>query len=81
MPLRPFLLASVAGATLWNVFLLYVGYKFAGNDAAVAAVKHNLDLVGVGLLVLLAAYVAYEVRKARKAKRAAFVPDRPDPPA
>jgi len=75
MPLTPFLVASVVGATIWNTFLLYVGYKFAGNAAAVAAVKHNLDLVGIGLLVLLAGYVVYEVRKARKAKREDFVPE------
>ncbi|MEA3202566.1 MAG: hypothetical protein QOI63_232, partial [Thermoplasmata archaeon] len=67
MPLGPFLLASVLGATLWNTFLLWVGYRFAGNEAAVAAVKHNLDLVGLGLVVLLVAYIVYEVRKARAA--------------
>lgn len=68
MPLGPFLAASVLGATVWNTFLLYLGYKFAGNPAAVAAVKHNLDLVGLALLGLLAAYIIYEVRKARKQK-------------
>jgi membrane protein DedA with SNARE-associated domain len=68
MPLGPFLAASVLGATIWNVFLLYVGYHFAGDEAAVAAMKHNLDLIGIVLLVLLVGYVLYEVRKARKAK-------------
>jgi membrane protein DedA with SNARE-associated domain len=74
MPLLPFMIASVLGATLWNTFLLYIGYRFAGNDAAVAAVKHNMDLIGIVLLVLLVAYVTYEVLKARKAKREGFVP-------
>jgi membrane protein DedA with SNARE-associated domain len=65
MPLGPFLAASVLGATVWNTFLLWVGYKFAGNDAAVAAVKHNLDLIGIGLVVLLVAYIVFEVRRGR----------------
>ena len=71
MPLAPFLAASLAGATIWNCILLYAGYSFAGNDAAVGAVKHNLDLVGIGLLVLLALYIGYEVRKARVRKATA----------
>ncbi len=71
MPLAPFLLASIAGATLWNCVLLYAGYAFAGNDGAVAALKGNLDLVGVGLLLLLVLYVVYEVVKAKRAKAAA----------
>ena len=66
MPLAPFLIASVLGATIWNVILLYAGYKFAENDKAVEALKHNLDLVGIGLLVLVVAYIVYEVRKSRK---------------
>lgn len=68
MPLRPFLLASVAGAAIWNTFLLWVGWRF--GTAAASALKPYLDLVGIALLVLLAAYVAYEVRKGRKAAKA-----------
>lgn len=68
MPPRPFLLATLAGATLWNTFLLWVGYKFAGNAAAVGAFKRNLDLIGIGLLLLLAGYVFYEVRRGKQAK-------------
>jgi membrane protein DedA with SNARE-associated domain len=69
MPLAPFMVASVVGATIWNTVLLWFGWKFAGNDSAVAAVKHNLDLVGAGLLLLLVAYIWYEVRAAKKAKQ------------
>jgi len=71
MPVGPFLLATAAGAGLWDAFLLYVGYRFAGDAGAVAAVKHNLDLAGAALLLLLAAYVAFEVWRGRRAARVA----------
>ncbi|MEA3166050.1 MAG: hypothetical protein QOJ26_919, partial [Thermoplasmata archaeon] len=66
-----------AGATIWNVFLLVVGYKFADNPAAVAGVKHNLDLIGVALLVLLVGYIWFEVRQARKGKAKEEAPPLP----
>jgi membrane protein DedA with SNARE-associated domain len=71
MPLAPFLVASVVGATIWNVILLYVGFKFGQNADAISEYKHLLDLAGIVLVVLLVAYVWYEVRKSRKAKEAA----------
>jgi membrane protein DedA with SNARE-associated domain len=67
MPLIPFLAASVAGATIWNTFLLWVGWKFGQDEAAIAALKSHMDLVGISLLVLLALYVAWEIRGHRKA--------------
>ncbi|HUR60911.1 MAG TPA: DedA family protein [Candidatus Thermoplasmatota archaeon] len=78
MPLLPFLAASVLGATIWNTFLLYIGYRFAGNEAAIAAVKGNLDIVGIALLLVLVGYVFYEVRKG-KASRAQPPPPPPPP--
>lgn len=68
MPLAPFLLASVAGATIWNFILLFIGYKVGQNADAIARYKHLLDLAGLALIVLLAAYVWHEVRTARKEK-------------
>ena len=68
MPLAPFLLASVAGATLWNTILLVIGYKVGQNADAIAQYKHLLDLVGLLLLALVVGYVWYEARAARKAK-------------
>jgi membrane protein DedA with SNARE-associated domain len=68
MPLVPFLVASVAGATIWNCILLYIGYKVGQNADAISEYKHLLDLAGIVLVVLLVAYVWYEVRKARQDK-------------
>ncbi|MEA3190939.1 MAG: hypothetical protein QOD77_1521 [Thermoplasmata archaeon] len=69
MPLGPFLAATAVGATIWNMFLFWLGYRY--GQAAIDAAKPYLDLVGVVLLVLLVAYVVYEVRKGRKARKAA----------
>lgn len=67
MSLLPFLGASVAGATIWNTFLLWVGWKFGRDEAAIAALKSHMDVVGITLIVLLAAYVFYEMRQLRRA--------------
>lgn len=66
MPIIPFLVASVAGATIWNVFLLWVGWRFGRNEQAIAALKSRMDLVGLALLLLLGAYVIYEVWASRR---------------
>ena len=66
MPIVPFLVASVAGATAWNVFLLWVGWRFGRDEHAIAALKSRMDLVGIALLVLLGAYVIYEVWASRR---------------
>jgi membrane protein DedA with SNARE-associated domain len=66
MPLLPFLAASVAGATIWNTFLLWVGWRFGRDERAIAALKANLDVVGLVLLALLAAYVVWEIRQGRE---------------
>lgn len=73
MPLAPFSLATVLGATAWNAVLLYVGYKVGQNAGAIAHYKHLLDLAGAALLLLVVAYVWYEVRKARQATSEAVV--------
>ncbi len=77
MPLGPFLIASVLGATIWNTILLYAGWRFAGDAAAVAALKSNMDVAGIALLGLLVLYILYEVHKAKKAKTP---PTPPGPP-
>ena len=69
MPLAPFLLASVAGATIWNFILLFIGYKVGQNAQAISRYKHLLDLAGLALIVLLVGYVWYEVRTARRERK------------
>jgi len=62
----PFATATLLGATMWNLFLFWVGYRY--GEAAAHAVKPYLDIVGIALLVIIVGYVTYEVRKAKKGK-------------
>ncbi len=50
MPLGPFVTATVAGATLWNFFLLYCGMKLRENWNLVQQYSHQADLVVMALL-------------------------------
>lgn len=50
MPLLPFMLSTLAGATLWNGFLLWLGMALRENWTIVQRYTHYLDV----LVVLLA---------------------------
>ena len=66
----PFALATTIGATLWNSFLLYCGYKLRENWSMVQTYRHHFDALIVGLLVAsIAWYVWYKLRR-RRAMRA-----------
>jgi membrane protein DedA with SNARE-associated domain len=51
MPLVPFLLVTLVGATLWNTFLLLCGMKLREHWPVVQTYSHQIDLV-VGVLLL-----------------------------
>jgi len=51
MPLSPFLLATLVGATLWNSFLLGCGMLLREHWGVVQRYSHQVDLVVVVLLV------------------------------
>lgn len=51
MPLLPFVIATVSGATLWNSFLLYCGIKLKEHWVTVQGYSHQIDIViVVGLI-------------------------------
>ncbi|MDH4383560.1 MAG: DedA family protein [Gammaproteobacteria bacterium] len=52
MPLLPFCLASVAGATLWNGFLLWVGMQLREQWTHVQSYSHQIDIGIVAMLGL-----------------------------
>lgn len=52
MPLIPFLLVTLVGATLWNTFLLLCGMKLREHWPVVQTYSHQIDVVV--LIVLLA---------------------------
>lgn len=51
MPLLPFLVVTLVGATLWNTFLLLCGMKLREHWQVVQTYSHQIDLV-VGVLLL-----------------------------
>lgn len=51
MPVGPFVLATLLGATIWNSFLLYCGMKLREHWSLVQEYSHQADLVVLGLLL------------------------------
>lgn len=52
MPLVPFMLVSVLGATLWNGFLLYCGMRLREHWTVVQKYSHQVDIVIVLLAIV-----------------------------
>lgn len=52
MPLGPFLIATVLGATMWNTFLLVCGIKLREHWTIVQSYSHQVDLVIVALALI-----------------------------
>ena len=52
MPLVPFMLVSVIGATLWNGFLLYCGMRLREHWTVVQKYSHQVDIVIVVLAIV-----------------------------
>lgn len=67
MPLIPFMVATVAGGALWNLILLYAGFKLGENWEAVTHTveEYKLPVLGFALLAM-GATAAYLYVKRRK---------------
>ena len=52
MPLVPFLLVSVIGATMWNGFLLYCGMRLREHWTVVQKYSHQVDIVIIILAIV-----------------------------
>ncbi len=52
MPLVPFMLVSVIGATLWNGFLLYCGMRLREHWTIVQKYSHQVDIVIIALAIV-----------------------------
>jgi membrane protein DedA with SNARE-associated domain len=50
MPVVPFLIATAAGATIWNSFLLFCGMRLKDNWTIVQKYSHKIDIVVVILV-------------------------------
>jgi membrane protein DedA with SNARE-associated domain len=67
MPVVPFLVATLVGATMWNTFLLVCGMKLREHWNAVMKYSHQIDIVVVVGMVIAAIIF---VRKRLKQQRA-----------
>jgi membrane protein DedA with SNARE-associated domain len=63
MPMLPFVGVTLAGATLWNTFLLICGMKLRDHWHVVQKYSHQVDVV---VLVVLAAGVVWFYRTKRR---------------
>jgi membrane protein DedA with SNARE-associated domain len=52
MPLLPFMMVSLIGATLWNGLLLFLGMRLREHWTLVQHYSHQIDVVIVVLIVL-----------------------------
>ncbi len=65
MPMLPFLLATLIGATIWNTFLLFCGMKLREHWNIIQKYSHQVDLV---IIAILAVIIVWFVRKRRAEK-------------
>ncbi len=59
MPMVPFLLTTLLGATLWNSFLLVCGMKLREHWTLVHRYSHQVDYAVVALLLLAVGWFAW----------------------
>ena len=65
MPLLPFLLATLLGATLWNTFLLFCGMKLREHWPVVQKYSHQVDYVMLAVIVVGVAWFVWHRRGGR----------------
>ena len=68
MPLVPFILYTLVGATLWNGFLTYLGVRLKENWRLIQQYTHVLDYLVLACLLAGLAYFVWKFRAARKAE-------------
>ena len=66
MPLIPFILYTAVGATLWNGFLTYLGFRLKQNWPVIQQYTHILDYFVVAGLIGAAGYLVWKIKRARK---------------
>ena len=66
MPLIPFILYTAVGATLWNGFLTYLGFRLKQNWPVIQQYTHILDYFVVAGLIAAAGYLVWKIKQARK---------------
>jgi len=66
MPLIPFIPDTAVGATLWNGFLTYLGFRLKQNWPVIQQYTHILDYFVVAGLIGVTGYLVWKIKRARK---------------
>jgi membrane protein DedA with SNARE-associated domain len=66
MPLIPFILYTTVGATMWNMFLTYLGFRLKQNWPIIQKYTHILDYFVVAGLIGATIYMVWKIKRARK---------------
>ncbi len=74
MPLMRFIIYTLAGATMWNMFLVYCGMRLKENWRVIQQYTHIIDYFVVAGLLAAVAYLAWKI-KAAQAKPGAATPE------
>ena len=59
MGIKKFVFYTLAGATLWNSFLIYVGMKLGENWQSISKYTEQIDILILGLIILAVIYYIY----------------------
>ncbi len=65
MPLTPFIIYTLVGATMWNGFLTYLGVRLKENWRLIQQYTHILDILVVITLLAGMAYFFLKVKQSR----------------
>jgi membrane protein DedA with SNARE-associated domain len=65
MPLAPFIIYTLIGATMWNGFLTYCGVRLKENWRLIEEYTHFLDFLVLAGLLAAAAYFVWKVKNSR----------------
>jgi len=68
MNLAKFSLYTIIGGTLWNVFLLYLGYKLAEKWEIIHTYSSKIDFILAIIIVIALIFYLYKIFQHRKLK-------------
>lgn len=74
MPLPRFIIYTLAGATMWNMFLVYCGVRLKENWRVIQQYTHIIDYFVVAGMLAAAAYLVWKIKSAQ-AKPGAAAPE------
>lgn len=63
MNIYKFSLFTVAGASIWNAFLAYLGYQLGSRWEIIRKYSEVLDIIVIACIVLAAGYFVFKARK------------------